>query len=157
MIRLPARLAIIASISLSSIGCVDRVMTINSNPEGALVYLNDQEVGRTPLTRDFEQYGNYELEVRKDGFKTLKSTQVTEEPWWQLIPFDLITEVLPYHYRDSRHYLYTLTPATTKPADATVMLNEAAHYRSMLLTSPHTRVPTTGPDLQGQPMIPPQQ
>ena len=28
-------------------------MTIHSNPEGALVYLNDQELGRTPLTRDF--------------------------------------------------------------------------------------------------------
>ena len=122
-------------------------MTINSNPEGALVYLNDQELGRTPLSRDFQQYGNYELEVRKEGFETLKTNQETQEPWWQLIPIDLVTEVLPYHYRDSRHYLYTLTPATTQPANPTAMLDEATHYRSMLLSSPHTRVPTTGPSL----------
>jgi hypothetical protein len=125
-------------------------MTIDSNPEGALVYLNDQELGRTPLTRDFQQYGNYELEVRKDGFQTLKSNQATEEPWWQWIPIDLVTEVLPFHFQDRRHYSYALTPSTTQPVDPQAMLNEASHYRGMLLTSPHTRVPTTGPLLQGQ-------
>ncbi|MBV8780433.1 MAG: hypothetical protein JO353_03465, partial [Phycisphaerae bacterium] len=46
-----------------------------------------------------------------------------------------------------RHYLYSLTPATTQPADPQAMLDEAVKYRGMLKSSTHTRVPTTGPGL----------
>jgi hypothetical protein len=104
-------------------GCVDRIMTINSDPDGAVIYLNDQEIGRTPLTHDFQQYGNYQLEVRKDGYETLKGTQVMEEPWWQLIPFDLATELIPIRFLDRRYYHYTLLPQSTQPADPDVMLS----------------------------------
>ena len=38
-------------------GCVDRTISITSTPSGALVYLNDEEVGRTPLVTPFTFYG----------------------------------------------------------------------------------------------------
>jgi hypothetical protein len=130
---------------LSLGGCVDRIMTINSDPDGAIIYLNDQEVGRTPLTHDFKQYGNYELEVRKEGYQTIKGNQQMQEPWWQLIPLDLLTELLPFHFEDKRQYHYSMIPASTQPADAQAMLSRANQIRSMLLSSPNTRLPTTGP------------
>ena len=34
-------------------GCVDRKLTINTSPSGALVYLNDEEIGVSPVTTSF--------------------------------------------------------------------------------------------------------
>jgi hypothetical protein len=38
---------------LVATGCVQRTMRVDSNPPGAIVWMNDQEIGRTPLERDF--------------------------------------------------------------------------------------------------------
>lgn len=53
-----------AGISLS--GCVERKITVISNPEGALLTLNDVEVGRTPVTVPFTWYGDYDVQIRAD-------------------------------------------------------------------------------------------
>jgi hypothetical protein len=128
-------------------------MTINSDPDGAIIFLNDQEIGRTPFTHDFQQYGNYEVEVRKEGYQTIKGNQVMQEPWWQWIPLDLATELLPFHFKDIRHYHYSMLPASTEPADAQVMLSHAAELRGLLLSSPNTRIPTTVPTSEPAPAV----
>ncbi|MCC5829414.1 MAG: PEGA domain-containing protein [Phycisphaeraceae bacterium] len=48
-------------------GCVRRTITITSEPSGALVHLNDQEVGRTPLTIGFTHYGVYDVRLTHEG------------------------------------------------------------------------------------------
>jgi hypothetical protein len=152
---LSGRIACIVSLSLLALGgCVDRIMTINSDPDGAVIFLNDQELGRTPLTHDFQQYGNYQLEVRKEGYVTVKGTQMMADPWWQWIPLDLVTELLPWHFQDRRHYHYSMAEASTQPADAQVMLRRASQLRGMLLTSPNTRLPTSIPAAQSIPPSP---
>jgi hypothetical protein len=120
-------------------------MTINSDPDGAIIYLNDQEIGRTPLTHDFQTYGNYELEVRKEGYQTVKATQEMEEPWWQLVPLDLVSELLPIRFQDKRRYHYSMLPSSTQPADSQVMLYRAEQIRSMMISSPNTRLPSSAP------------
>ncbi len=42
-------------------GCVERTVTITSEPDNALVYLNDEEIGRTPVTVSFTFYGVYDV------------------------------------------------------------------------------------------------
>ncbi len=121
------------------------MMTINTDPDGALIYLNDQEVGRTPLKHDFQEYGNYQLEVRKEGYETLKSTQDVSAPWWDSVGPDLISELLPFHFQVHRDYHYSLVPASTQPADAQSLLQGAKQMQRMLLTSPNTRQPSTQP------------
>ena len=143
---------LISVLLLVSGGCVDRIMTITSDPDGAVVYLNDQEIGRTPFTHDFQDYGNYEVEVRKDDYQTVKGTQLMEEPWWQLIPLDLFTDLAPWHLKDIRSYHYTMLPASTQPADAEVMLARAAQLRALLLSSRNTRIPTSEPTSEPTPM-----
>lgn len=140
------RIAGIVGLSLLALGgCVDRIMTINTDPDNAVIFLNDQEVGRSPLTHDFSSYGRYQLEVRKEGYVTVKGTQEMQEPWWQLIPLDLVTELLPWHFQDRRTYHYSMAEASTQPANAQDMLTRADQLRGMLLTSPNTRLPTTYP------------
>src|SRR5580704_3461621 len=81
-------------------GCVERTMTFTTNPPGSLLYLNGEEVGRTPLTRDFKWYGTYDVAIRKEGYQTLKTTQKVDYPIYQIIPLDLVAEVLPFRFVD---------------------------------------------------------
>src|SRR5436190_9742910 len=82
-------------------GCgVEREMTIESDPPGALVYLNDTEVGRTPLKKDFTWYGKYDVVLRKDGYEPLQAKTDVNAPWWQWVPFDFFAELSPVRLTD---------------------------------------------------------
>jgi hypothetical protein len=43
-------------LGVSASGCVERWLTINTEPQGALVTLNDEEIGVSPVTVSFEWY-----------------------------------------------------------------------------------------------------
>ena len=94
-------------------GCVRRSLTIRSDPPGALVYVNDQLKGTTPLTYDFQWYGGYRVTLRKDGYDRLDDRRVLRAPVYLWIPFDLAMELLPVPVRDTKTWIYTLTPAPT--------------------------------------------
>jgi hypothetical protein len=130
------------------IGCgrVERVMIIDSTPPGALVFMNDQEIGRTPLKRDFTWYGYYDVRVRREGFETKRTTTRVIAPWWQWPPFDLLAEIVPGRWKDHRHYHYRLSPA--QEVDPDEMLGRAEQMRLRLQSSEHTRVPGTRPSTQ---------
>src|SRR5579864_3470128 len=84
------------AILLICTGCeVQSTLTVQSSPLGALVFLNDQEVGRTPVTRSFKWYGTYDVEVRADGFETVRTQSQVWAPWWQWVPFDLVAAFIP--------------------------------------------------------------
>ena len=42
----------LAVLAASQTGCVRRRMTIRSDPPGALVYVDDQQIGATPISTD---------------------------------------------------------------------------------------------------------
>ncbi len=126
-------------------GCAQRDITINSEPPGAMVYVNDQEIGRTPLTRDFQWYGTYDVQLRKEGYETEnRHATIVAQPWfWP--PFDLFVELLPFHVKDHRERTFVLHPATSQPVDQTIMLSRAADLAAKLQSSEHTRPATTYP------------
>jgi hypothetical protein len=124
---------------------VQRTMTIESNPTGALVYLNGQEVGRTPLERDFTWYGNYDVRVEHAGYQTTRTHTEVTAPWWQWVPIDLLAELMPFRPVDRRHLSYTLLPASTQPADARSMLNEAREWQTKLASGENAPVPAAPP------------
>lgn len=78
-----------------SLGCVERRLMITSEPAGALVYLNDQEVGRTPLDVPFTWYGTYDVRLEREGYQTLQTEQIAKRPWWETPGPDLFAEALP--------------------------------------------------------------
>lgn len=80
---------------LTGLGCVERTVEITSDPPGAVVVVNDEELPeRTPTKFSFTWYGDYEVVLRKPGYQTVRTNQWVEAPWWQLPPFDFITETL---------------------------------------------------------------
>lgn len=114
-------------------------MTLTSDPPGALVFMNDQEIGRTPLQREFTWYGTYDVELRKEGFETIKTRTRVTAPAWNWVPFDLAAELLPIPFRDRQRFSYSLTPASTQPADAGSIMRRATHQRDALEGSVTTR------------------
>ena len=86
-----------------SLACVERTVSINSEPQGAIVVLNDQEIGRTPVKVPFTWYGDYDIIIRKQGFKTIHTNHCINAPWYQLPPIDLFAECfVPMTLRDDR-------------------------------------------------------
>jgi hypothetical protein len=134
-------------------GCVERELTVDSEPRGALVYLNDQEVGRTPFKKEFLWYGTYDVTVRKEGYEPLRTTAPVIAPWWQFFPIDLVPEVLPFRLNDTHHLSFTLKPTSETKVDPDRLVQRAEVYKESLESGekpaklPKTRpsAPTTGP------------
>lgn len=133
-------------------GCVERVLHVESDPPGALVYLNDQEIGRTPLKRDFTWYGTYDVAVRMEGYETLKTAAPVIAPVWQWVPFDLVAEILPLRLTDRHSLKYSLTPTTGEIVDPQKFVARGAEMRSKLTSGKHAKAaPTTRPAAAAKP------
>lgn len=76
-------------------GCVQRMITVTSSPGGALVYLNDEEVGRTPVSVSHLFYGVYDVRLELDDHKPLWTRRTAEAPWWEAPGPDLFAEMVP--------------------------------------------------------------
>jgi hypothetical protein len=132
---LPRTLALLLGglMALLAGGCVQQKLTVDSTPPGALVYLNGQEVGRTPMTRQFTWYGDYDVELRKEGYQTLKTHAPIIAPWWNWVPFDLFANLLPL--TDHQHIAFTLHPASTQPANPAALIDRAKQLETELQAS----------------------
>lgn len=101
-------------------------MTIRSSPPGALVYVDDYQIGTTPVSTDFIYYGTRKIRLVKDGYETLTVRQPFPIPWYEVFPLDFVTENLwPWEIRDERVVDLAMTPADSQPAELVVARAEA--------------------------------
>ena len=91
-------------------GCIYRSLTIRTDPPGAMVYVNDQLKGPSPVTYDFTWYGWHRIMIRKAGYQRLDDRKMVHAPIYLWMPFDLVMELVPFRIRDQRTLAYTLTP-----------------------------------------------
>jgi hypothetical protein len=113
---------------LAAPGCVQRRMTIRSNPPGSLVYVDDYEIGTTPVSHDFVYYGTRKIKLVKDGYETLTVLQPMPTPWYQYTPLDFVAEnLVPWEIRDERTLDYQLQPQVIVPTDQ--LLERAENLR----------------------------
>jgi hypothetical protein len=91
-------------------GCVERQLTINTKPQGALVTLNDEEIGTSPVTVSFEWYGDYDVRVSKEGYETLKTHRKLEGPWYDKFPYDFFAMLNPKRTVDAYEWTFELGP-----------------------------------------------
>ncbi len=95
-------------------GCVHRRLTVNSNPPGARVLLDGDEVGETPTSVDFTHYGTREVVLQKDGYETLKTLQKVPPPWYQIFPIEFFADnLLPFQVTNRHEFNYQLQPSST--------------------------------------------
>jgi hypothetical protein len=106
-----AHLLIAAVVVAGMSGCIEQRYVIESDPPGALVLVNGQPLGITPVDGYFTYYGTYDFTLVKDGYETKAVRQKLAAPWYELPGVDFLTEnVYPVKVEDVRRFRYTLDP-----------------------------------------------
>lgn len=124
---------------LLAAGCAHRSINITSQPDGALVYINGVEAGRTPMKYDFDIYGDFDVILRKDGYQTLKTHQNLKTPIHELPPFDLLSEL--FGTRETFDWNFEMAPVTTEEIDVQGIIERGADMKLQLQSSENTRQP----------------
>jgi len=127
-----AVVALFASLGLG--GCVDRLIQIRSDPPGADVYLDGDRVGVTQpgkaLEIPYAFYGTRELILTKKGYRSNRRYLGLAAPWWQVFPFDFLTDVvLPFTLTDSTEVQVVLEKETQGQEVIDETLKRAAEAR----------------------------
>ena len=120
---------------LLATGCIERTVSINTEPEGATVILNDQEVGQSPVRVPFTWYGDYDIIIRKSGYQTLQTSQRLETPWYELPGIDLFTECFMLFTVHDDRVLETFVLDPAQPATREALLEAAAEMKGRALAA----------------------
>ena len=128
-----AAILIVATVAVCLAGCVERKLTLTSEPEGARVFVSDVEVGRTPVTIPFTWYGDYDIIYRfeEGGYGVKRTHAYLGMPAYEIPPFDLLSQMAPWWYRDHRYVHCKLTPQTM-PSDTELIRRAEAMQRRNL-------------------------
>lgn len=119
VIRLGARILVagglIAGVALLASGCVERFLLVQSEPTGARVFLDAEEVGTSPVCIPFEHYGTREIllryEDRTKSFASARRLVTLSPPWYERFPIDFVAEHLwPATITDLHEVQVTLEP-----------------------------------------------
>jgi hypothetical protein len=109
-------------------GCVERRFVVESDPPGAIVYVNNSSMGATPVDVPFLYYGVYDLTLVRDGCETLRVRQNVQPPLYAYPPLDFAAENLyPFHIEDVRRFRYQLRPVRIPQTDE--LLRQATDLR----------------------------
>jgi len=102
--------AAVAGLILTA-GCVERKLTIVTQPTDAVVWLNDEEIGTTPVTVNFNWYGDYRVRIEKAGYEVVNTHKKLRRPLHDWFPIDFFAEcVWPGMIVDTYTWNYQLTP-----------------------------------------------
>ncbi|MEZ6133618.1 MAG: PEGA domain-containing protein [Pirellulaceae bacterium] len=131
-------------------------MTIRTNPPGAHVFVDKQMIGTSPAATSFTYYGTREIEVVRDGYRTEKVLRTISPPWYQIPPFDFISETLwPRKIRDERIIDITMVPAQNMNSDElTARANDLRLKASQGIATPLPPPATTGQDFRNEGVFP---
>ena len=153
---LPTAVIVATAIGLCLSGCVQRRMTIRSNPPGAQVYVDDYEIGTTPVSTSFTYYGQRKIRLVKDGYETTTVVQPIMPPWYEYPPLDFISEnFVPGQIRDERTLDFQLRPQAVVPTDQ-LMARAEQLRRGTQAGAPGTMGPMTpGLRVNPSPGLPP--
>lgn len=111
-------ITLIVFLTVVQFGCVHRRMTIRSVPSGALVKVDDEEIGYTPVSVDFTYYATREITLTKDGYETQTVMQKVKTPWYQRFPLDAVSDnLLPFEVTNRHEFTYQLQPKVVVPTD----------------------------------------
>jgi hypothetical protein len=86
-------LSVLAGLALLT-GCVERTLILRSDPPGATVVVNGDELGVAPAKLEFETYGTYDVVMSAPRYRRLHALVPVQPPWYEKIPFDLFYEVV---------------------------------------------------------------
>lgn len=123
-------LLLLVFVCASMLGCVKRTISITSDPGGALVWVNDREVGRTPLEIEFLYYGEYDVRVERDGQEPIMTTRWASAPSWDVPVVDLAVESFSKNKKTVVLWHFDMEQRND---DHELLLQRASHLRNAAL------------------------
>jgi hypothetical protein len=130
-------------------------MIIRTNPPGALAYVDDNEVGLTPVAISPIYYGNRKIRLVKDGYETLTVIQPMPPPWYEIPPLDFFSEnTVPGKLRDLRTYDYQMRPQGVVPKEDLLSRAENLRHGTQTVTGIATPGYRVNPPSRGQIYVP---
>lgn len=132
-------------------GCVQRRLTIRTDPPGAMAYVDGYPIGTTPISTDFIYYGAREIRLVKDGYETVVVKQRFWPPWYEIPPLDFVSEnLVPGELRDHRTLEFRLQPQRITPPEQLVDRAERLRRGEILLPEATSPLSSPGGVLPGQ-------
>jgi hypothetical protein len=123
-------------------GCIEQRYVIESDPPGALVLVNGQPLGTTPVDGYFTYYGIYNFTLVKDGYQTQVVRQKLSAPWFEYPGLDFVTENLyPVKVEDVRRFKYSLQPLVQVGVDDVLPQAEQLRQRGRSINSGEPATP----------------
>lgn len=129
------RRVVVATLALavvaSNLACnsVRRRLTITSDPPGAVVYLNNKEIGKTPISQNFTHSGVYNVKCFKEGYEMGETYYKAGCPWYLYPGVDFFSEnFVPGEIRDEQHCHVTLVQKREIPESE--LYEQASKLRS---------------------------
>jgi len=144
-------IAMVVTICIET-GCVRRRIYIRAFQEGysqvpisgAMVYVNKQPVGRTPVTCHFTHYGTMEFTVVKEGYEPLTEFRKVRAPWYQWPGIDFFSEVIwQQEITDTKQIDFQLRPERMMSQDELIDRAESMRRESQSLAKFRTQNGTT--------------
>lgn len=89
-------------------GCLERTVSITSEPAGALVILNDEEIGRTPVETGFRYFGVYDVRLQREGFEPIVTEKEAVAPIWEYPGLDLLAIAAPWRVKTHLEWHFDL-------------------------------------------------
>lgn len=123
-------------------GCVERTISITSEPPGAIVWLNDVEIGRTPVETDFTFYGTYDVRLRLEGYEPLLTSRKANAPIYDWPGLDLVAEAIPADIESRVEWHFDLVPLAEREPGADrdtlheALIERATHTRRQVEPAP---------------------
>ena len=112
-------------------GCVRRRLDIRSNPPGAMAYVNNKPIGRTPISTSFVHYGTMDFRLVKDGYETVTVQKEIKAPWYQWPGIDFFSEVVwPQEISDHKVISFEMRPERIVPTDELMARAESTRRQS---------------------------
>jgi hypothetical protein len=106
-------------------------MTIRTDPPGALVEVDGQRLGPSPVSTDFTYYGTREITLSAPGFETISFRQPVPAPWYQVFPFEFFADnLLPFRVTNRHEFMYRLRPRDPQLDVEDRLLERARGFRS---------------------------
>ncbi|MGD9692432.1 MAG: PEGA domain-containing protein [Phycisphaerales bacterium] len=92
-------------------GCIERTIHITSEPPGAMVWVNDVEVGRTPVDVEYEWEGAYDVRVMLEGYEAVWEKREVKGAAHDFPGVDLVATVAPARFRSETSWHFELRAA----------------------------------------------
>jgi hypothetical protein len=134
--------------------CARRTIEITSEPPGALVWLNDQQLGRTPVRTGFTHYGVYDIRLSREGYEPIATSRHANAPIYELPGPDLLAAPFPIETRFAWHFVLDPVIEQRDPASAETTLRRRAEELRATSAAPTGAAPTAAPDNQPKPAAP---